>query len=83
MPKFKATITGEGLMAVANSPDGAGIPTIGPAIAGFENRYDHESPDFIAVPTAATREAARAMVRGIVPDEYDVSAAERWVDTGD
>lgn len=82
MPRFKVEIRGDDLMRVMTALNAAGVPTIGPASAGFAS--DPASwtvmKTMTAVVEALAADQAKARVKESLPPdgEWDVSDAGPW-----
>jgi hypothetical protein len=80
MPRFKVEIHGDDLMRVMAVLNGAGIPTIGPASAGFTSDPGSwtTSRSMTAVVDASNPHEAEGRVKDNLPPdgEWDLSDAE-------
>lgn len=81
MPRFKVTVTSEAPVEAGQALHGAGIPTIGPAMAKFTNAPgDWTISDHVtAVLDADDAESAVRRVESIIgADSEIVGGAEPW-----
>jgi hypothetical protein len=81
MPRFKVTITSDSPVEAGQALHGAGIPTIGPAMAKFTSAPgDWTISDHLtAVLDADDAESAMRRVRETIgPDSEVVGGAEPW-----
>jgi hypothetical protein len=81
MARFKVKVTGDLAVEAAQALHGAGIPTVGPTMAGFA-----ESPEswsigdhLTAVIDVENPVVAERRVQEIVGPDYLVGAAEPWI----
>ena len=81
MPRFKVTVTSDKAIEVGQALHAAGIPTIGPAMAGFTGAPDSwsVSDHLTAVPEATDDQTAVMRVREVAePDGEVIGEAEPW-----
>jgi hypothetical protein len=81
MPRFRVTVTSDKAIEVGQALHAAGIPTIGPAMAGFTGAPDSwsVSDHLTAVVEATDDQAALTQVREVAePDGEVVGGAEPW-----
>ncbi len=78
LPRFKVEIHGEGLERARHTLNSAGVPTVGPTLAGFSGGPLTVGHEMLAVLEALTPEQAEARVREALPadGEYTVAPAE-------
>ena len=81
MPRFKVTVTSDKAIEVGQALHAAGIPTIGPAMAGFTGAPDSWtiSDHLSAIVEASDDQAAVTQVRDVAePSGEVVGGAEPW-----
>ena len=80
MPRFNVRVESDSPVQTKQALDAAGIPTIGPPMAGYPRNQEIwiAGPRMTAVMDADSAEAAEAHVSEVVGSDCQVGPAERW-----
>ena len=84
MPRFNVSVESDSPVQTKQALDAAGIPTIGPPMAGYPRNQEIwiAGPKMTAVIDAASAEAAEAHLLEVVGGDCRVGPVERVVESG-
>ena len=84
MPRFNVRVESDSPVQTKQALDAAGIPTIGPPMAGYPRNQEIwiAGPRMTVVMDADSAEAAEAHVSEVVGSDCQVGPAERVVESG-